>query len=76
MWNLNKSKFRLVEMPHLRKPAKIAAFLSCLEKSDQKRPDFPTFPQALIVNLAIFKVNLKIRSIENDDKALYFNILH
>ena len=65
-----------MEMPQLRESAESAAFHSCLESPVQKRPDFPTFPQALMPNLAIFKMKLKKNSLEINHNVLYINMLH
>jgi hypothetical protein len=40
---------RAMEMPRLRKATKNVAFLSRLEKSGKEQPDFPTFPQLLLL---------------------------
>jgi hypothetical protein len=41
---------RAMEMPRLRKATKNVAFLSRLEKSGKEQPDFPTFPQLLLLD--------------------------
>jgi hypothetical protein len=41
---------RAMEMPRLRKATKKVAFLSHLEKSGKEQPDFPTFPQLLLLD--------------------------
>ena len=39
-----------MEMPRLRKATKNVASLSRLEKSGKEQPDFPTFPQLLLLD--------------------------
>jgi len=41
---------RAMEMPRLRKATKNVASLSRLEKSGKEQPDFPTFPQLLLLD--------------------------
>jgi len=41
---------RAMEMPRLRKATKNVTFLSRLEKSGKEQPDFPTFPQLLLLD--------------------------